>query len=122
MTRAHARTRYATRFFIPLGIFSGAAVGWGDMLTANMVPVILGNMVGATFFTSMVPWFTDWRSSAQAEATESRAAIRQAAEMRPAAKTNLLDRFWNGQYIESGDDSKEAQGGGQSANDEARRK
>lgn len=36
----------ANMFFIPVGMFYGAPVTWGQMITTNFVPVTLGNLVG----------------------------------------------------------------------------
>lgn len=52
----------ANMFLIPLGIFGGnTAVTWPQFFEA-LVPVVLGNAVGATFFVSFMPWYTDWYS------------------------------------------------------------
>lgn len=37
----------ANMFFLPLGIFKGANVTWDEAIMGNLVPVILGNAVGA---------------------------------------------------------------------------
>jgi len=48
----------ANMFFIPLGIFAGADVGWTQMLTANLIPVTLGNIVGGAIFVACIYWYT----------------------------------------------------------------
>lgn len=40
----------ANMFFIPLGIFSGAPVTWGQFWFNNEIPVTLGNIVGGALF------------------------------------------------------------------------
>ncbi|MBP3895089.1 MAG: formate/nitrite transporter family protein [Mogibacterium sp.] len=36
----------ANMTYIPMGIFLGADVSWGAMLTANLIPVTIGNLIG----------------------------------------------------------------------------
>lgn len=45
-------------FVIPAGIFSGAAVSWGDWWILNQIPVTLGNFVGGAIFTAAALYFT----------------------------------------------------------------
>lgn len=40
----------ANQFFIPLAIFSGAEIGWGEFFINNLTPVTLGNIVGGAIF------------------------------------------------------------------------
>ena len=48
----------ANMFFIPLGIFLGApGVTWANCITANLIPVTLGNIVGAAVFVACAYWF-----------------------------------------------------------------
>jgi formate/nitrite transporter len=47
----------ANMFFIPLGIFYGASVTWGQFFITNLVPVTLGNIVGGAFFVGFVYWW-----------------------------------------------------------------
>ena len=52
----------ANMFFIPLGIFRGANVTWVQMLTKNLIPVSLGNIIGGALCV-MGPfgaYFGDW--------------------------------------------------------------
>jgi formate/nitrite transporter len=42
----------ANMFIIPVGIFCGADVAFTDFLAANLLPVALGNLVGALIFAS----------------------------------------------------------------------
>ncbi|MEM3159449.1 MAG: formate/nitrite transporter family protein [Nitrososphaera sp.] len=39
-------------------IWQGASYTWGEAMWNNLVPVTLGNIVGATFFMGMVYWYT----------------------------------------------------------------
>jgi formate/nitrite transporter len=39
-------------------IWQGAPFTWGQALWNNLVPVTLGNIIGATFFMGMVYWYT----------------------------------------------------------------
>ena len=36
----------ANMTYIPLGIFLGADVSWGAFITANLIPVTIGNLIG----------------------------------------------------------------------------
>jgi formate/nitrite transporter FocA (FNT family) len=47
-------------FLVPLGIMCGADVTYSEFLINNLVPVTIGNAIGATAFVSFLPWFTDW--------------------------------------------------------------
>ncbi len=47
----------ANMFFIPCGIFHGANVTWGQFLATNMVPVVLGNIVGGALFVGAIYWY-----------------------------------------------------------------
>lgn len=44
----------ANMFFIPLGIFHGAEVSWGEFFVNNLLPVTLGNIVGGAVFVGAV--------------------------------------------------------------------
>jgi formate transporter len=48
-------------------IWQGADFTWGEAIWNNLVPVTLGNIIGATFFMGMVYWYTGgmqrWLSS-----------------------------------------------------------
>ena len=49
----------ANMFFIPLGIFLKApGVTWANCITANLIPVTLGNIVGAAIFVGCIYWYT----------------------------------------------------------------
>ena len=48
----------ANMFFIPVGIFSGAAVTWTQAFIYNFLPVITGNMIGGYVFMCLNYWFT----------------------------------------------------------------
>jgi len=47
----------ANMFFIPLGIFYGAQVTWGQFLAVNLIPVTLGNIIGGAFFVGAMYWY-----------------------------------------------------------------
>ena len=47
----------ANMFFIPLGIFYGAQVTWGQFFITNLVPVTLGNIIGGAFFVGLIYWW-----------------------------------------------------------------
>ncbi|MCR4407897.1 MAG: formate/nitrite transporter family protein [Anaerolineae bacterium] len=47
----------ANMFFIPLGIFYGAPVTWGQFLLNNLLPATLGNIVGGGFFVGTIYWW-----------------------------------------------------------------
>lgn len=49
----------ANQFFIPLGIFLGAPISWGDFLVHNLIPVTLGNIVGGAFFVGTLYYWID---------------------------------------------------------------
>lgn len=63
----------ANMFFIPLGILehatyaSGEAVTWADFFIKNLIPVTLGNIVGAAFFVSGLYWWVYLRDSKKQE-------------------------------------------------------
>ncbi|MFA5374489.1 MAG: formate/nitrite transporter family protein [Dehalococcoidia bacterium] len=62
----------ANMFFIPLGIFenatyaaTGLGVTWADFIVKNLIPVTLGNIVGAAIFVSGAYWFVYLRTGKQ---------------------------------------------------------
>ena len=72
----------ANMYFIPMGLFlkgtaaaGGFAPGaldsltWGRFLTANLVPVTLGNMVGGALFVGSIYWWLYMRSEKKAADT-----------------------------------------------------
>ena len=48
----------ANMFFIPIGIFSGAAITWTQAFLFNFLPVLMGNMIGGYVFMGLNFWFT----------------------------------------------------------------
>jgi len=54
----------ANMFFVPLGIFHGAAVTWNQFLLVNLLPVTIGNIIGGAFFVGTIYWFVYGRESA----------------------------------------------------------
>ena len=62
----------ANMFFIPAGLFenatyaaTGEAVTWADFIGKNLIPVTLGNIVGAAFFVSGLYWYVYLRTGKQ---------------------------------------------------------
>jgi len=61
----------ANMFFIPAGIFEGATfadgsgVTWADFIVKNLIPVTLGNIVGAAVFVSGLYWYVYLRTGKQ---------------------------------------------------------
>jgi formate/nitrite transporter len=53
----------ANMFFIPLGMFYGAPVTWGQFLINNLLPVTLGNIVGGGLFVGTIYWWLYGRQS-----------------------------------------------------------
>jgi formate/nitrite transporter len=47
----------ANMFFVPLGIFYGAPVTWGQFFINNLLPVTLGNIIGGGFFVGTIYWW-----------------------------------------------------------------
>jgi formate/nitrite transporter len=56
----------ANMFFIPLGMFYGANVTWGQFFINNLLPVTLGNIVGGAFFVGFIYWWLYGREAKQA--------------------------------------------------------
>ncbi len=60
----------ANMYFVPMGLFlknatagaDFASLTWGKFLTANLVPVTLGNIVGGTIFVGCAYWWAYARS------------------------------------------------------------
>jgi formate transporter len=62
----------ANMFFIPAGIFehatysaTGLGVTWADFIVKNLIPVTLGNIVGAALFVSGAYWFVYLKTGKQ---------------------------------------------------------
>ena len=47
----------ANMTYIPLGIFLGAEVSWGEFFTANLIPVTIGNMIGGAVIVPCAYYF-----------------------------------------------------------------
>ncbi|MBI4330825.1 MAG: formate/nitrite transporter family protein [Chloroflexi bacterium] len=45
-------------FLFPAAIFAGASITWTQFLVNNLVPVVLGNVVGGMFVVGMLYWFS----------------------------------------------------------------
>ncbi|MBR4397208.1 MAG: formate/nitrite transporter family protein [Methanobrevibacter sp.] len=48
----------ANMFFIPLGLFCGAKISWYYIITANLIPVTIGNIIGGALFVACIYWYT----------------------------------------------------------------
>jgi len=48
----------ANMFFIPVGIFMGAAATWSAAFISNFLPVLIGNIIGGYVFIGINYWFT----------------------------------------------------------------
>ena len=44
----------ANMYFIPVGIFCGAEVTWGQFINWNLIPVTIGNIIGGFLFVGVV--------------------------------------------------------------------
>ncbi len=44
----------ANMFFIPAAMYNGAAIGWSQFITANLIPATLGNIVGGAVFVGLI--------------------------------------------------------------------
>ena len=47
----------ANMYFVPFAIFAGADISWGHFVTANLIPVTIGNIVGGSLMVGAVYWF-----------------------------------------------------------------
>lgn len=47
----------ANMTYIPMGIFLGADVSWGAMLTANLIPVTIGNLIGGAALVPLAYYY-----------------------------------------------------------------
>jgi formate/nitrite transporter len=47
----------ANMFFIPLGMFLGAPISWGQLLFNNLIPVTIGNIIGGAIFVGLLYWY-----------------------------------------------------------------
>jgi len=54
----------ANMFFVPLGMFYGADVSWGQFIVNNLIPVTLGNIVGGGLFVGVIYWWLYGRKTA----------------------------------------------------------
>ena len=48
----------ANMFFLPLGLFCGAATNWGAIILNNLIPVTIGNIIGGGIFVACLYWIT----------------------------------------------------------------
>ncbi len=56
----------ANMYFIPLGIFLGAEVTWGQFFMNNLLPVTIGNIIGGAFFVGFMYWVAYVRKAKKA--------------------------------------------------------
>lgn len=47
----------ANMTYIPMGIFLGADVSWGAMITANLIPVTIGNLIGGAALVPLAYYY-----------------------------------------------------------------
>ncbi|MDL2281967.1 formate/nitrite transporter family protein [Parabacteroides sp. OttesenSCG-928-G06] len=47
----------ANMFFIPVAIYSGAEILWGDFIVQNLIPATLGNLIGGALLVGAVYWY-----------------------------------------------------------------
>lgn len=47
----------ANMFFIPVAMFYGADITWGDFIVNNLIPATLGNIVGGAVFVGTAYWY-----------------------------------------------------------------
>jgi len=50
--------RVVNMFLFPAAIFADAPISWTQFLLNNLMPVVLGNVVGGTFIVGMLYWFS----------------------------------------------------------------
>jgi len=55
----------ANMFFVPAGILSAGTVTWSDFIVKNLIPVTLGNIVGAGVFVAGIYWYVYLRTPKQ---------------------------------------------------------
>ena len=53
----------ANMTYIPLGIFLGADVSWGQMFIDNLLPVTLGNIIGGAIIVPCVYYYAYLRKN-----------------------------------------------------------
>lgn len=66
MRFVHSVLFAANMFLVPLGIMCGADISYATFLMQNLLPVTIGNAIGASFFVGFLPWYTDWYGPTQA--------------------------------------------------------
>lgn len=53
----------ANMFFIPLAMFHGADITWGNFVVQNLIPATLGNIVGGAFFVGTLYWMAYYKEN-----------------------------------------------------------
>lgn len=48
----------ANMFFIPMGLFAGADITWGQIFINNIIPVTVGNVIGGAILVPAVAYFS----------------------------------------------------------------
>ncbi|MEG2419283.1 MAG: formate/nitrite transporter family protein, partial [Eubacterium sp.] len=56
----------ANMTYIPLGIFLGAEVSWGQLFMGNLIPVTIGNIIGGAVIVPCVYYYSFLRKSISA--------------------------------------------------------
>jgi formate/nitrite transporter len=63
----------ANMYFIPLGMFLGAPVSWGQFLISNLLPVTIGNLIGGALIVPLFYYVAYMKASAPAAAKDAKA-------------------------------------------------
>jgi hypothetical protein len=63
----------ANMYFIPLGMFLGAPVTWGQIWLNNLIPVTIGNLIGGALIVPLFYYVAYMKTSAPAAAKDAKA-------------------------------------------------
>ena len=63
----------ANMYFIPLGMFLGAPVTWGQIWLNNLIPVTIGNVIGGALIVPLFYYVAYMKTSAPAAAKDAKA-------------------------------------------------
>ena len=63
----------ANMYFIPLGMFLGAPVTWGEFIFSNLLPVTIGNLIGGALIVPLFYYVAYMKTSAPAAAKDIKA-------------------------------------------------
>lgn len=61
----------ANMYFIPLGMFLGAPLTWGQIWVNNLIPVTIGNLIGGAVVVPLVYYVAYFKSDAAAAAAKN---------------------------------------------------